>query len=398
MNVTMNKSFLILSLFVSLLACQSKKSTNETPTQKEILISLDEDRCYDMSKFLSYHSFVVLESNDESVIGEINKIQLSDNYILVLDKTQGTLFMFDSQGTYINKLARKGRGHGEYMNADDFYYDAQTDHIYMYDGLSGKVVEYDMQANYIAHYPISKGQNMIKVVSSGDWLLYRGNGAADFSKNKSYNNLVVYNSAWKVIKEDLPFNKYLLGRRYDVGSMEPIFSYYYGKIYILPSMSDKVYAYNCGNRSMETAYLIHFKGYEKQVIDEHMEEKPLRELISKIYQFEYPGYINHFHKDGELLSFTFNYKDNKGSLMCFYNELTGETKVCDCTLDENGLFVFPASYWCEAENKLVLGVVEGLSFKRSRRKNPDNPVLRAISEKAGEVGEMNPVLVFYTIN
>jgi hypothetical protein len=242
----------------------------------------------------------------------------------------------------------------------------------MYDGLLGKVVEYDMQSNYIAHYPISKGQNMVKVVSSGDWLLYRGNGVADFSKKKTYNNLFVYNSVWKVEKEYLPFNKYLLGRHYRVGSMEPIFSNYDGKVYILPSMSDKVYAYDSENRSMETAYLIHFKGYEKQVIDEHMEEKPLRELISKIHQFEYPGYINHFHKDGELLSFTFNYKDNKGSLMCFYNELTGETKVCDCTLDENGLFVFPALIVRSGE-QTVLGVVEGLSFKRSRRKNPDNP-------------------------
>lgn len=162
-------------------------------------------------------------------------------------------------------------------------------------------------------------------------------------------------------------------------------------------MSDKVYAYDRENRSMKTAYLIHFKGYEKQVIDEHMEEKPLRELVNKIYQFESPGFINHFHKDGEILSFTFEYKDNKGSLMCFYNELTGETRVCDCTFDENGLYVFPASYWCEADNQLVLGVVEGLSFKRSSRKNPDNQVLRAISEKAGEVDEMNPILIFYSI-
>jgi len=89
----MNKHFLITLLCVFLLACQSKKSTNETSTQKEILISLDEDRCYDMSQFLSYHSFVVLESTDESVIGEINKIQLSDNYILVLDKTRNLIYI-----------------------------------------------------------------------------------------------------------------------------------------------------------------------------------------------------------------------------------------------------------------------------------------------------------------
>jgi hypothetical protein len=41
-------------------------------------------------KILSYHSFVVLESTDESIIREINKIQLSDNRILALDKMQGT--------------------------------------------------------------------------------------------------------------------------------------------------------------------------------------------------------------------------------------------------------------------------------------------------------------------
>jgi len=350
-----------------------------------------------MSQFLSYHSFVVLESTDESVIGEINKIQLSDNYILVLDKTQGTLFIFDSKGTYINKIARKGRGHGEYIYADDFYHDAQTDHIYMYDGSSGKALVYDIQGNLITSISLSVGRNIIKVTDKGDWLIYKGNRVADLSKDNNFNNLLIYDSAWNKMKEFLPINKYLLRRFYSVRYIEPVFSFYEGKLYILPSMSDKIYVYDGESHSIEPFCSIRFKGFENHVINEHMEEKPLRELRSKMFKGDIPGFINNFYKDGEVLSFQFNYNDSKAFLMCFYNTSTGETKVCDFMYDDNGLSFTPATYWSQEGNMKVLSVLKGSLFESDQRKNPDNEVIMAISEKAGEVDEMNPVLMFYTI-
>lgn len=362
------------------------------------MVSLDGERCNDITQFMSYHSFVALESNSESMIQVINKIQLSGNRILLLDKEQGTLFMFDAKGTYLNKIARKGRGHGEYIRADDFYFNPKTEHIYLYDGLSGKLVEYDMQGSFIASYPLSKGRRIVKAADKGDWLLYKGNGAADLSKDKHYNNLLIYDSIWNMVKEYLPFNKYLLGRSYGWGFIEPVFSFYDGRLYILPSMSDTIYVYDSENRSIEPFCIIRFKGYENQVLNEHMEEQPLRELLSKILKGDIPGFINNFYKDGEILSFQFNYKDSKAYLMCFYNISTGETKVCDFMHDENGLFFTPASYWSQEGNMKVLSVVNGSLFESARRENPDNEVIRAISARVGELSDMNPVLVFYTIN
>ena len=393
----MKKKYFIPLFCVLLLACQSKKSTNETSTQKEILISLDEDRCYDMSQFLSYHSFVVLESTNESIIGEINKIQLSNNRILPLDPKQGTIFIFDSQWTYISKIAKKGRGHGEYINADDFYHDAQTDHIYVYDGLSGKVVEYDMQASLITSFSLAKGRRIIKVTDKGDWLLYKNNKATSLSKDQSFNNLLIYDRDWNKMKELLPFNKYLLGRSYGWGHIEPVFSFYDSKLYILPSLSDKIYVYDSESHSIEPFCSIRFKGFENHVINEYMKEKPLRELMSKMLKGEVPGFINNFYKDGEMLSFQFNYKDSKAFLMCFYNTSTGETKVCDFMYDDNGLSFTPATYWSQEGNMKVLSVLKGSLFESDQRKNPDNEVIRAISAKIGKLSEMNPVLVFYSI-
>src|SRR5690606_19507132 len=59
--------------------------------------------------------FVVLESNSESVIGNVDEIVITKDNIVVLDRFQTqSIFIFDREGRYINRIHRPGKGPGEY--------------------------------------------------------------------------------------------------------------------------------------------------------------------------------------------------------------------------------------------------------------------------------------------
>lgn len=64
--------------------------------------------------------FVQLETNDSTLIGNIGKIQLADSFIYLLDKTQDCIFIFNDDGSFNNKISRKGKGPGEYLAISDF--------------------------------------------------------------------------------------------------------------------------------------------------------------------------------------------------------------------------------------------------------------------------------------
>lgn len=68
--------------------------------------------------------FVPLETSDEVLIGEIEKIVYYNSEYYVADKGGdgfvGGIYRFDSEGRFLNKIGYRGRGPGEYVNPADF--------------------------------------------------------------------------------------------------------------------------------------------------------------------------------------------------------------------------------------------------------------------------------------
>ena len=64
---------------------------------------------------------IPLETNDNFLIAQIDKIQMTDSCIYIADAiTQGTLFIFDREGYFLNKIQHRGTGKGEYVDFVDF--------------------------------------------------------------------------------------------------------------------------------------------------------------------------------------------------------------------------------------------------------------------------------------
>lgn len=73
------------------------------------------------NEVISGVDYIPLETNDESLIGRISKILVTDERIYILDAMMSrALFVFDNHGNFLFKIKRIGKGPGEYTELNDF--------------------------------------------------------------------------------------------------------------------------------------------------------------------------------------------------------------------------------------------------------------------------------------
>ncbi|MDD4686441.1 MAG: 6-bladed beta-propeller [Clostridia bacterium] len=77
---------------------------------------------------------IVLETNEECLIGRIHEAQVFENYIYILDAfISKRLFVFDTEGKFVKKIGGLGRGPGEYIRVRDFTLDTENRFIFLQD-------------------------------------------------------------------------------------------------------------------------------------------------------------------------------------------------------------------------------------------------------------------------
>jgi hypothetical protein len=86
-----------------------------------------------------------LQDHEEALIGKIDKIQVYDNYIFILDKLIAKkLFLFDKEGKYIRQIGKFGDGSGEYAEISDFTINEKTKEVIILD-MKPKINIYDLE-------------------------------------------------------------------------------------------------------------------------------------------------------------------------------------------------------------------------------------------------------------
>ncbi len=99
---------------------------------------------------------VKLETTEASLIGEISKVEVVGDRILVLDRMGSkTVMMFDLEGNFIRQIGRRGRGPGEYISAENFVLDHENGYIIVSDYGTPKQMFYDLDGRFIKDYRLS---------------------------------------------------------------------------------------------------------------------------------------------------------------------------------------------------------------------------------------------------
>ncbi len=125
--------WLLLGMFVILLACNSNTNKPVNPdkpvlTYQDGVYTIDLNQLTDVDTITIHYSSIVekieiiaLENQEGALMGNINKMQISDDTIFILDTMIAKkILVFNMDGKYIQQIGKFGRGPGEYLQIMDF--------------------------------------------------------------------------------------------------------------------------------------------------------------------------------------------------------------------------------------------------------------------------------------
>lgn len=182
-------------------------------------------------------NYTPLETTKESMIGEINKLVVTDNRFYILDKILAkTLFVFDKTGSFIFKLKVTGKGPGEVLELRDFC--IYKNQLLLLD--YRKVLFFDLDGNFIREKKIDFDPENISVLNDQNVFLFNN---SHVSKNKF--------TDFHIAKTDISFSdikKYLNPKRKEIHSFYR-FQVYNNEMYVTtPQFGDNtLYKYTKNN-------------------------------------------------------------------------------------------------------------------------------------------------------
>jgi hypothetical protein len=165
---------LLTGLLVSI-SCGSPSSTEER-------IFVDIYSSADLSEFFESYHYVILETNDNALIRNVDRVHVEGDRIYTFDKRSKAVFVFDNKGRYINKIQKIGRGPGEYIYANDFQIVDGDIHI-----LTGRAIQiYAEEGQFLKKIELDDSYNNFYIQDDGRIFL------ASERVNSSFYNFRLY--------------------------------------------------------------------------------------------------------------------------------------------------------------------------------------------------------------
>jgi len=141
---------------------------------------------------------IYLETSEESLFGNIDKIQIHHNRLFVLDKgVTKSVYIFNQEGRYINKIHSVGSGLGEYYLPFDMAINTETDRLEIMDVRNRKILSYDLGGQFIEEWAI-EGQLMDFFPLSKEHYVFHRDGR-DLDTSKRHNLLIIANRSFNQI-------------------------------------------------------------------------------------------------------------------------------------------------------------------------------------------------------
>ena len=147
-------TYILILLSILVASCgKENKDNNSVDNVETISFQKHYQEKIPFSFFVDTIELIPLETTDDNLIGEVNRIICKNNryYIRSTNGHQnGKIFVFDQQGNYLWKLDRRGEGPEEYINLEDFaiqnekIYAASFHNIQVYDSVGNHLKKIDI--------------------------------------------------------------------------------------------------------------------------------------------------------------------------------------------------------------------------------------------------------------
>lgn len=146
-----------------LLSCSGSSRSANLPdmdsTTVKIQIDINDNNAAELrySDVYTDVAYVKLESQKESSIGIINKLEISKhNDIIVFDRANGKILRFTPTGKYLNNIGRMGHAKNEYVCPELMAYDEYNNNVIVYDGAKKILMHYSLDGALVNETALHK--------------------------------------------------------------------------------------------------------------------------------------------------------------------------------------------------------------------------------------------------
>ena len=359
----LKEGIFLTTLFVitfSLFLFNSCRERVQTKCKDCLIIhaSLEEDEV-SLEKLFHKIEIIPLETTDNSLIQSIKGYDYLNGKHYIFDQGQAILFCFDEEGNYLNRIAKKGQGPGEYKLIYDFALNPQKGLIHMLSPFK-KILSYDFDGKFVKTYDLTDekfnsiqkmeilDENSFVVWTSSkdnqDWIYIISQETGQI-ENSFLQNYYLYNtwssSVFHTYNNDIYFSLHLFNIVYKV-TREGL---------------TEDYEWDFGNKTMDISrydLITSMRNINKD--SETVEQK----LISGEIGYEF--WRNYQNQDYYFALLRFNRKYSKH---VFYNKKTGKSTFFHLTTE--GIQLYPLYF---TDDYMI-----GMLFYDHREKLLDCPLL-----------------------
>ena len=393
---------MLMALMLGLLTVPGGKNSS-LAKENGYVINLDRAEKLEKMTYSSLFSkagIIVLEDTDESLLGKVDKLEVCDNNLYVLEKGRG-LFLFNKQGKFIKMIGRQGKGPGEYIDPDDISIDRENKKIYVLDSQTQNVLKYSGNGTF---------ESSFKLENKGT----RSTFIQPF-KNALYTNLYTFDKSGKrflLSKVDVTNGKRISfqfeASQYNKGwnelfiaNQQPFISQYEGKPRFSQLFMDTIFAIT--KDDIQPYIVLQSKNFvTKDYLDSQKETKKASKIFSNLNNTTKIYNICNYLESDRYVYFNYYIRDNL--YITFYDKLQKSAYMTQNVVndllyvDDEGVQLFPnfisfdekRAYSVEMNNDFSRNV-----FLKDIQDNRINRKVKGIDSFQGISEDSNPVIIYY---
>lgn len=377
----MNLLKYIVVIVVFFCSCNSK--IKQKSDVKKIIF--DKESIVDLQDFVDC-KYLVLETNDNCLIGSPTQIQIVDNRIFILDAYFAKkLFVFGIDGKFISQVGVRGGGPREYSIPSSFKINRYSQTIIIHDIGMNKLIEYDLQSfQYLDAKKVPFAFTNFEFLSNGNIAWYSPLG---FPAGKPHSYILITDSEFKIV------NTLLDGYFYSGYSLESQSQLYLkGKdCYVIAPYKGVLYRLN--SHEVVPEYEISFGTWTFPPIDFlKKESKGNKDYVYSLFASDYIATCGVYETD-RLISI--NYDRRKKQYLGFYDKQTNKAFNYSFVQFEKSLKITGFRPPCGIYNDYIISSLRTEEIVRCRKNVEYNELFNHVTSNCKS--EDNPILFFFKL-
>ena len=206
----MKNKYFILILTLLAFSCQKKTigispklSIEDKSISKINTTNPNSDVLIDTEDIFEILDVIQLETEEDFFMASCDKVFFDENFF-VLDKKFSNLLVFDSNGKFVRKIGKLGRGPGEYQSINDIQIDKASKTILIYSLEDLSLFKYNYEGEFIEKQRLDFFADTFIKTLDNRYLFYTNYNT---SAESEFNNLLILDSDFRVLGKHLSYNK-----------------------------------------------------------------------------------------------------------------------------------------------------------------------------------------------